>query len=103
MRGLLYWRVTRRPSHCSRPLILLWGVTRAPGAPLGRWLVRFVFVEAYSTWLQQGEWDRLEQLDTAVTSSSILYEVTTMAVGSMAVWLHVGGIHVYTQHGRAAL
>lgn len=65
--------------------------------------MRFVFVEACNTWLQQGEWDRLEQLDTAVTPFAILYQVTTMNVGLMAAWLHVGGIHVYTQHGRAAL
>lgn len=50
-----------------------------------------------------GEQDQPKQLDTAVTPFAPLYEAATMTVALMAAWLHVGGIHVYTQHGRAAL
>lgn len=53
--------------------------------------------------VQQGKQDRAEQLDTAVTASASLYEATTMAVGLMAAWLHVGGIQGRTRRRRAAL
>lgn len=33
------------------------------------------------------------RLDTAVTPSAGLYKAPTMTVGSMAAWLHVGGMH----------